>query len=149
MTHDGDELYLKHVYVYLVQWLFGLAFLISSHCMLRSKPVAAAPYLVPWFFTANFILELPAYPILPLSLRLISAYIVLPELFATLVGSGCHFVITTLCLGVTGCYLIYHAYDNFEVDALSPSSVPMLIIAQILMVTVIEIIRKTSYSQVR
>ena len=117
--------------------------------MLKKKPASPAPYLVPFFFTLTLVLELPLRPVLPETLRNSFTYVILPELFATLIACGCHFVITTLCLGLTSGYLLYQSTTCFGTKLLSLNSVWLLALSFFLVIAIAEKLRRNQFAHIR
>ena len=128
--------------VYVVQLLGGIALLISTLCMLKKKPAALAPYLVPWLFTASLVSELPLRPVVPETLRMSCTYVLIPELFASLTASGCHSIVTGLCLCLTSSYLLYQGSENFDTQLLSANSAPLIFVALMQIIGVAEMLRR-------
>ena len=146
LTHEGNEEYSRHVILYVIQLLCGIAFLLCTLCILKRKPYTPAINLVPFFIAATLVIELPLTPVLPQALHLMCTQVIIPELIATLIVCLCHFAVTVSCLSFACCYLLYQSANQFDMQlCASYRSIFLLGFALIMLISICEMLRRSHF----
>ena len=143
LNDEGDKAYDASLKLYAVQLFLGITLLVISLCILNRKPLTKVSY-IPWLLTASLASEITIELALPESLRLATGIVLFPELFASLIASGCHLIVTSLCFALASFYALYSYKCSHDLDItlFDVNSTPFYPVTFTLLISVAEGIRR-------